>query len=152
MKIDELDRQILNLLQNDASLTIKELAYELKKSIATVHDRIGRLKQNGVITKNVILLDRKKVGKGLLAFSHVLLKEHSLEAFETFEAAITSFPEVLECFQMTGSYDFLLRIATNDMEEYHNFYRLKLATLPNISTVQSYFALSETKSITSYHL
>ncbi|MGN7787882.1 Lrp/AsnC family transcriptional regulator [Niabella sp. 22666] len=149
-EIDELDKQILRLLQVDASVTHRQIAQTLRRSITTIHDRISRLKQEGIILRSVAVLDRKKIGKGLLTFSHVLLNQHTIEVLEQFEKAVKKFPEVLECFQMTGSFDFLLRISTRDMEEYHEFYRYKLAKLPNITTVNSYFALSETKSITAY--
>ncbi|MGE9313444.1 Lrp/AsnC family transcriptional regulator [Niabella sp. CJ426] len=149
-EIDELDKQILRLLQVDASVTHRQIAQTLRRSITTIHDRISRLKQEGIIIRSVAVLDRKKIGKGLLTFSHVLLNQHTIEVLEQFEKAVKKFPEVLECFQMTGSFDFLLRISTRDMEEYHEFYRYKLAKLPNITTVNSYFALSETKSITAY--
>ncbi len=149
-EIDELDKQILRLLQVDASVTHRQIAQTLRRSITTIHDRISRLKQEGIILRSVAVLDRKKIGKGLLTFSHVLLNQHTIEVLEQFERAVKKFPEVLECFQMTGSFDFLLRISTRDMEEYHEFYRYKLAKLPNITTVNSYFALSETKSITAY--
>lgn len=149
-EIDELDKQILRLLQVDASVTHRQIAQTLRRSITTIHDRISRLKQEGIILRSVAVLDRKKIGKGLLTFSHVLLNQHTIEVLEQFEKAVKKFPEVLECFQMTDSFDFLLRISTRDMEEYHEFYRYKLAKLPNITTVNSYFALSETKSITAY--
>lgn len=149
-EIDELDKQILRLLQVDASVTHRQIAQTLRRSITTIHDRISRLKQEGIILRSVAVLDRKKIGKGLLTFSHVLLNQHTIEVLEQFEKSVKKFPEVLECFQMTGSFDFLLRISTRDMEEYHEFYRYKLAKLPNITTVNSYFALSETKSITAY--
>lgn len=149
-EIDELDKQILRLLQVDASITNREIAQTLRRSITTIHDRISRLKEEGIILRSVAILDRKKVGKGLLTFSHVLLNQHTIEVLEQFEKSVKKFPEVLECFQMTGSFDFLLRVSTRDMEEYHHFYRYKLAKLPNITTVNSYFALSETKSVTAY--
>lgn len=149
-EIDELDKQILRLLQVDASVSHRQIAQTLRRSITTVHDRISKLKQEGIILRSVAVLDRKKIGKGLLTFSHVLLNQHTIEVLEQFEKAVKKFPEVLECFQMTGSFDFLLRVSTRDMEEYHEFYRYKLAKLPNITTVNSYFALSETKSITAY--
>lgn len=147
---DELDRQILRLLQKDAAITHKQIAGTLRRSVTTIHDRITRLKQEGIILRTVAILDRKKIGKELLTFSHVLLNQHTTKVLEQFEEAVKKFPEVLECFQMTGSFDFLLRVSTRDMEEYHEFYRYKLAKLPNITTVNSYFALSETKSITAY--
>lgn len=146
---DETDLQILRLLQLDASLTNKEVAARLHKSVATVHERIRRLQEQGYIRKIVALLDNKKLDRGLIAFSHVLLTDHTRETLEQFEHAVTRFPEVMECFQMTGTVDFILRIATTDMQAYRDFYRNKLATLPNISTVQSFFVLSEVKSETA---
>jgi Lrp/AsnC family transcriptional regulator, leucine-responsive regulatory protein len=150
--LDETDLQILALLQKDASLTNKEISFQLHKSVAAVHERIRRLKQNGIIKRVVAILDRKKINKSLIAFSHVLLNDHTASTLNQFEEQVAKFPEVMECFQMTGTFDFILRIATSDMDAYHHFYRNKLATLPNISTVQSFFVLSETKSDTAYPL
>ncbi len=150
--LDDIDLKILGLLQKDASLTHKEIAFKLHKSVATIHDRTRRLKQEGYIQRIVAILDRKKIRKGLIAFSHVLLNDHTAHTLSTFEREVATFPEVMECFQMTGTFDFLLRVATSDMDEYHTFYRTKLATLPNITTVQSFFVLSETKSDTAYPL
>jgi Lrp/AsnC family leucine-responsive transcriptional regulator len=149
--IDNTDIAILNLLQNDAELTNKEMAFQLHKSVATIHERIKRLKELGYIKRTVAILDRKKINIGLIAFSQVLLQDHGADTLATFENEIVKFPEVMECFQMSGSFDFILRIATTDMDAYHVFYR-KLAALPNITTVQSFFVLSETKSDTAYPL
>ncbi len=149
--LDPTDIALLKMLQTDASLTSKELSYKLNKSIATIHERVKRLKEQGYIQRVVAILDRKKINKSLIAFSQVLLNDHTAETLTTFEKEIIKFPEVMECFQMTGMFDFLLRIATSDMEEYHHFYR-KLGTLPKITSVQSFFVLSETKSNTEYPL
>ena len=148
--LDPTDREILRLLQQDASLTNKEIAAKVFKSVATVHERIRKLMEDGYIKAVVAILDRKKIKKGLIAFSQVLLNDHTAETLATFEREVSKFPEVMECFQMTGTFDFILRIATSDMDAYHEFYRNKLATLPNITTVQSFFVLSETKSVTAY--
>jgi DNA-binding Lrp family transcriptional regulator len=148
--LDPTDLQILRLLQHDASLTNKEIAFKLHKSVATVHERIRRLKDQGYIKKVVAILDGRKLERGLIAFSHVLLTDHTKETLDQFEKTVTCFPEVMECFQMTGTVDFILRIATVDMEAYRDFYRNKLATLPNISTVQSFFVLSDVKSETAF--
>jgi Lrp/AsnC family transcriptional regulator, leucine-responsive regulatory protein len=147
--LDPTDIEILRLLQKNAELTNKEISYKLHKSVATIHERTRRLKEQGYIRRVVAILDRKKVDKSLIAFSHVLLKDHSANTLSSFEKEVVKFPEVMECFQMTGTFDFILRIATTDMDAYHIFYR-KLATLPNITTVQSFFVLSETKSDTAY--
>ncbi|MEO6522476.1 MAG: Lrp/AsnC family transcriptional regulator [Mucilaginibacter sp.] len=150
--LDKSDIEILKLLQTDASLTNKEIAFQLRKSVATVHERIKRLKDQGYIKRIVAILDRRKINKGLIAFSQVLLNDHAADTLSGFEREVAKFPEVMECFQMTGAFDFILRVATTDMEAYHDFYRHKLATLPNITTVQSFFVLSETKSDTAYPL
>ncbi len=150
--LDPIDLEILRLLQKDATLNNKELSFKLNKSIATVHDRVRKLKEQGYIKRVVAILDRKKIDRNLLAFSHVFLKAHTAETLVEFETEVAKFSEVMECFQMTGAYDFILRIATSDMDAYHLFLRNKLATLPNVSTVQSFFVLSETKSDTAYPL
>lgn len=150
--LDPTDIGILKLLQKDASLTNKEISAKLNKSIATIHERVRRLNEQGYIKRVVAILDRKKINKGLLAFSQVQLNDHTAETLSGFEEEVSKFPEVMECFQMTGTFDFILRIATSDMDAYHDFYRNKLATLPNITTVQSFFVLSETKSDTAYPL
>lgn len=148
--LDHIDRQLLRILQRDATLTNKELANQLDKSVATVHERVKKLKERGYILRTVAILDRKKIGKKLIAFSHVLLKEHTAQALGQFESQVAQFDQVMECYQMTGNFDFILRIACDDMDDYHIFLRNKLATLPNIVTVQSYFILSEPKSDTAY--
>lgn len=148
--LDPTDKELLRLLQQDASVTHKQLSDKLFKSVATVNERIRRLKNLGYIKRTVAIVDRRKIDRNLIAFSQVLLNDHAAETLKGFEDEIVKFPEVMECFQMTGSFDFVLRIATRDMDAYHEFYRHKLATLPNITTVQSFFVLSETKSDTAY--
>jgi Lrp/AsnC family leucine-responsive transcriptional regulator len=150
--LDPTDIELLKLLQKDASLTNKEISFKLHKSIATIHERIRKLKEQGYIKRTVAILDRKKINRNLIAFSQVLLNDHTKETLSTFEREVSKFPEVMECFQMTGTFDFVLRIATSDMDSYHDFYRNKLSTLPRITTVQSFFVLSETKSDTAYPL
>ena len=150
--LDPTDIELLKILQKDASLTHKQISDQIYKSVATVHERIRKLKKLGYIKRTVAILDRKKIDRNLIAFSQVLLNDHAAETLKTFEDEVIRFPEVMECFQMTGTFDFVLRIATKDIDAYHDFYRNKLATLPNITTVQSFFVLSETKSDTAYPL
>jgi len=152
VNLDTTDISILKLLQQDGGMTNKELSYKLHKSVATIHERVRRLKEQGYIRKTVALLDRKKIDKNLIAFSQVLLNDHTATTLRRFEEEVCKFDEVMECFQMTGAFDFILRVATSDMDAYRDFYRDKLATLPNIHTVQSFFVLSETKSETAYPL
>src|SRR5581483_5235486 len=91
--LDVTDIEILRLLQRDASLTHKEIAFKLHKSVATVHERARRLKERGYIKKVVAVLDGKRLGVGLIAFSHVLLNEHTKETLDKFEHAVSKFPE-----------------------------------------------------------
>ena len=151
-QLDNIDIEILEILQTDATKTHKEIAFKLHKSVATIHERARRLKEQGYIKKIVAVLDGKKVGTGLIAFSHVILREHTKETLDKFEREANRFPEVMECFQMTGSVDFILRVACEDMDAYGDFYRNKLAMLPNISTVQSHFVLAVAKSQTAFPL
>lgn len=150
MQLDDVDIKLLRLLQKDASLSNKELSYHLNKSIAAVHERVKKLKTNGYIKRTVAILDRKLLEIDLISFSQVFLKAHTAEVLNEFEREVAKFPEVMGCYQMAGSYDFMLRIATRDMEAYHIFLRHKLAVLPHVNTVQTYFVLSETKSETAY--
>ncbi|MFZ4863957.1 Lrp/AsnC family transcriptional regulator [Sphingobacterium sp. Mn56C] len=150
MNLDQTDIKLLSYLQEDASISNKELSIKLHKSIAAIHERVKKLKANGYIKKTVAILDRHRIGIGLISFSQVFLKAHTFEVLNEFEQEVAKFPEVMECYQMAGSYDFMLRIATRDMEAYHLFLRHKLAVLPQVNTVQTYFVLSETKNVTAY--
>lgn len=152
MDLDQTDIKLLRLLQQDATLSNKELSFKLHKSIAAVHERVKKLKAQGYIKRTVAILDRHKIGIGLISFSQVFLKAHTAETLNEFEHAVAQFPEVMECYQMAGSYDFMIRIATKDMDAYHMFLRYKLAVLPQVNTVQTYFVLSETKSETAYSI
>lgn len=151
-QLDETDKEILRLLQVDATLPGKEIALLVNKSTAAVHERIRRLRTEGYIQKMVAILDKKKINKSLVAFSQVLLHNHSEKTLSLFEQAVIKFPEVLECHQMAGAFDFLLKVVTSDMEAYHHFYISKLARLPDITTVQSFFVLSEAKVETGFPL
>src|ERR1700761_5644014 len=95
-ELDLIDIEILKLLQKDASLTNKEIAVKLHKSIATIHERVRRLNEAGYIKGIVAILDRKKIDKSLIAFSHVLLNNHTTETLSAFETEIVKFPEVME--------------------------------------------------------
>jgi DNA-binding Lrp family transcriptional regulator len=150
--IDQLDMQILALLQQDARLTNKEIASKLGKSITPVYERVKRLEKEGYIKNYVAVLDKKKLGKSLTSYTNVQLKEHSKPMLQLFETNIIEFPEVLECYHMTGAYDYLLKVVVGDITEYHDFIMNRLASLANIGTVQSSFILTEVKESTSFDL
>lgn len=151
-ELDQTDKDILILLQKDATMPGKEIALRVNKSTAAVHERIRRMHNEGYIKKIVAVLEKKKINKGLVAYSQVLLHDHADKTLSLFEQAVITFPEVMECHQMAGAFDFLLKVVTSDIEAYHHFYRNKLAKLPDITTVQSFFVLAEAKNETAFAL
>ncbi len=150
--LDQDDLQILQLLQHDARLTNKEIADKIGKSVSPVYERIRRLQSDGIIQQYVALLDKRKIGKSLTAYTHVQLKEHADHMMKTFEREVIKFAEVMECYHMTGQYDYLLKVAVSDMDEYYGFIINKIAKLPNVGTVQSFFVLYEAKKETAYRI
>lgn len=149
VQLDELDRQLLELLQTNAKRTIKEMAEELHLSTTPVFERIKRLEKEGYIDRYVAVLNRKKVGLGLLVMCDVSLKEHNLDYIQQFETAVLQLKEVMECYHIAGAFDYLLKVVVTDMDAYQRFVKEKLATLDNIGRVQSYFVMTEVKSSTS---
>ena len=146
--MDKVDQQILGLLQQDAKLNIKEIASELNMTKTPIYERIKRLEREGVIDKYVAIVDRKKLASSMLVFCSVRLEEQKLAEIENFEAAISEIPEVLECYLMGGASDFLLKVVVKDLEAYHQFSSGKLAALPNVSQIKSFFVLDEVKRST----
>lgn len=150
--LDDTDIRILDLLQHDARTTTKELADKLGLTVTPVSVRIRKLEETGYIKRYVAILDKDKIGKSLIAFTSIQLREHSQDALRSFEKTISKMREVMECHRLTGRTDFLLKIAICDMNEYNNFLMDKLAKLANIGSVQSHFVLSEGKTETAYPL
>ena len=151
-ELDSRDIRLLQLLQHDSKVTNKELADKVGMSVTAVYERIHGLEQRGIIRRYVALVDRESIGKNLLAFTIVKVKEHSKTALRGFEREAVKFAEVMECYQLTGQSDFLLKVASRDMKEYNSFLMDRLATLPNISGVETMFVLSEGKVETAYAL
>jgi len=149
---DETDIGILSLLQDDARLTHKEIAHRLHKTITPIHVRVRRLQDEGYIRKYTALVDPKKIGRGLIGYIQVQLVKHSEESLTAFMQEAVKLAEVMECYHMTGAFDFLLRIAIKDMEEYNKLLMKKLANLPGVGMMQSFFVLSEAKYETGYVL
>ena len=152
MDLDKTDARILELLQNDALLTYKEVADKLGKTVTPVYERIRRLREEGYIMRYCALVDRNKIGKSLVAYTNVQLKQHAESILLNFEKTIVKFEEVMECYHMTGVYDYLLKVVVADMAAYQHFIVSKLARLPDIGTVQSSFVMTEVKSETAYRV
>jgi Lrp/AsnC family transcriptional regulator, leucine-responsive regulatory protein len=142
--IDETDKKILRLLQENAQITIKEI----NLSMSPVHDRIKKLEADGVIEKYVTILDKKKVGKNLTVFCQITLIKQTHDTSEEFNKSIMQLPEVLECHFVSGTSDYLLKITVPDMESYHEFHQKKLSMIPTVSLIHSFFVMSEVKNTT----
>lgn len=141
-KLDKVDAEILNLLQEDARMTIKEIASRLNLSTTPIFERIKRLEKKGVITKYVAVLNPKKLGKKLNAFIHLSIIDHSRKAVEAFVNQVIQYDEVMECHHVTGDADFILKIIVDDIEKYNQFTLDKLSVVGNIGRVNSSFSLS----------
>jgi DNA-binding Lrp family transcriptional regulator len=144
--LDDTDVKILHFLQQDATLKTRELSEKLNLSYTPVYERVRRLEKEGVIKKYVALVDREKVGKKLMAFCNIALKEHSKVMGEKFVKAISAMPEVMECFNISGDYDFLLKVVVDDMSQYQQFLMQKLGSLENIGSTHSLFVMGEIKN------
>jgi Lrp/AsnC family transcriptional regulator, leucine-responsive regulatory protein len=152
MILDKTDIRLLELLQSDARLTTKELADKLGKSVTPVYERKRRLENEGYITRYTAIVDKNKIGKSLVAFTNVQLRQHAQQILLNFEKTIVKFEEVMECYHMTGVYDYLLKVAVTDMAAYQDFIVNKLAKLTDIGTVQSSFVMTEVKHETAYKI
>ena len=147
-KIDDIDHLLLKLIQENAQLTSKELSTHLNLSLTPIYERIRRLEREGIIKKYVTLLDKEKLGFSLLAFCHVSLKEHARPILLKFEEEVLHFPEVVECYHVTGHFDYMLKVLVKDMKQYQDFIVNKLASLDDIGNVQSQFVMSEIREST----
>ena len=139
------DIEILKLLQADARLSINEIADKVYLSPSSCWRRIQRLHQDGIIKRNVALLDREKLGIEVVVFIMVNLVSQTGTALEEFEQQVSAFPEVLECYTMTGQTDYMLKIIARDMRHYESFMRKHIAQIPNIREMHSHVAITKIK-------
>jgi DNA-binding Lrp family transcriptional regulator len=145
MKLDKIDYQIIDMLQHDGRMTIRDMAQKLNLSTTPIFNRIKKLEQDGVIEKYIALINPKKVDKGLFAFVHLSINEHSKEAVDSIVEQVTGFKEVMECHYVTGGADFVLKVLVKNMEEYNSFVTDKLFTVKSIGKIDSLLSLSMPK-------
>ncbi|PWJ56773.1 Lrp/AsnC family transcriptional regulator [Dyadobacter jejuensis] len=145
---DETDKKILRRLQQNARLTIKEIASDINLSVTPVHERIRKLEKEGYIDRYVGLLNRKILGKALMAYCHVTLDKQQKESFEDFNNAAKEMEEVLECSMVSGNFDYMLKIVVQDGEAFNQFYQYKLSVLKSVLHISTYFVISEIKNTT----
>ena len=139
--MDEKDLEILRLLQQNARITIKEISAKVHLSTTPVHERIKRMEESGVIKQYATLVDHAKVNKGLMTICYVSLKQHSKNAGVKFIKTMQELNEVVECFSISGEFDFMLKVISEDMNSYYDFHVNKLSQIENMGHVQSIFVM-----------
>lgn len=150
--LDKTDRKILEALQADARLNTKEIAHRIGLSVTPTYERLKKIEKSGVIKSYVTLLHGEKAGKTLVAFCNVSLQLHSQPLIKKFETATAKMEEVMECYHVAGTYDYLLKVVVNDMRSYQYFLTNKLAAIENIAQVHSSFVMTEIKHTTAFRL
>lgn len=150
--LDDYDRDILALIQEDASLSAAEIGARVGLSQSPCWRRIHRLEEAGIIARRVAHLDRHALGLDVLVFALVKLNAHGRRSLPEFAEAIQRYPEVQECFTLMGDMDFLVRIVTRDIQSYERFFFETLSQLPGVQEVHSNIAMSEMKSTTALPL
>lgn len=143
--LDSKDLAILKCLQQNARMTVKEIAEQVHLSTTPVHERIKRLEETGVIKQYATLLDPTKVRKGLMVICYVSLKQHDKKAGGKFIQRMHELQEVIECYNISGEFDFMLKVVAESMEAYYDFHVNKLSQAENLGHVQSVFVMGVIK-------
>ena len=147
-RLDAIDRKILTVLQDDASLSVAEIGDRVGLSSTPCWKRIQRLEADGVILRRVALVDQNKIGLGISVFVSVESADHSETWLKTFAEAVSAMPEVMEFYRMAGDVDYMLRVAVADIAGYDSFYKRLIAAVP-LKNVTSRFAMEKIKSTTA---
>lgn len=145
-ELDEKDVQLLRLLQKNAKLTVKELAREVNLSPSPVFERVKRLEQEGYVKKYSAILDAEKLNRGFTVFCQIKLKIHDRSVGYDFVKEILEIEEVAECYNISGDFDFLLKVQVRDMKHYQDFVFNKLGSVDSIGSTHSTFVMAEVKN------
>ena len=148
MKLDRLDRKVLHELQRDGRISNVDLAARVNLSESACLRRVRVLEQAGLIERYVALLDQKQVGLSGTVFVHIVLRREEQSELAAFEAAIQDIPEVMECYLMTGEFDYLLRLVVSDMADFERLHNDELTRLPGVSRVNSSVAIRTVRKTT----
>lgn len=149
MILDTVDQQLLCFLQQDCKQTNKELSNKLNLSVTAVYERIRKLEKTGVIKHYVAIVQKEKIERAFVAFCHVKLIQHAQEYVVKFEREVATIDEVLECYHISGDYDYLLKVLVKDMEAFREFMVSKLTSINHIGSTHSMFVISEVKHTTA---
>ena len=145
LALDQKDLAILKLLQSNARVTVKEISDKVNLSTTPVFERIKWMEETGVIKQYATLIDPAKLNKRLMVIVYVSLKQHNKTAGSKFVKAINDMNEVLECYSISGEFDFMLKIVVEDMNAYYDFHVNRLSEMENIGNVQSIFVMGVVK-------
>ena len=143
--LDQTDLQILRILQQNARLTNKELAAQVNLSTTPVFERLKRLERNGYIKKYVAVLDAEKLNRGFIVFCNVKMRRLSKEIARDFMERMLNIPEVTECYNISGQFDYMLKIHAPDMRYYQEFVLNQLGTIENLGSLESTFVMDTVK-------
>ena len=148
LTLDDLDRRILQLLQQDGRMSNAQIARRINLSPPATHARIKRLEEQGFIRGYVALVDRGRAGFDLLCFVRVSLEKHRTGVVQGFREAVSEMPEVLECHFITGDFDYLLKVVARDRQDLERFLMRRLTPLAGVARVYTSVVLSEVKAVT----
>jgi len=148
VEIDQVDRKILHLLQSEPGINASAIGERISLSQAAVWRRMQGMRDEGIIRDQAVKIDREKIGLNTMVFAHVKLTSHGRSNLAAFAEAVKSYPEVLDCYVLLGNVDFLLRIVTEDIKSYEQFFFERLSQLPGIQEINSSISLSEIKHTT----
>ena len=151
-KLDKVDLQILRTLQENARLTTKELAAQVSFSSTPVFERLKRLEREGYIKKYIAVLDADKLNQGFVVFCNVKLRRMNKDIAMEFTRIIQNIPEVTECYNISGSYDYLLKIHAPNMKYYQEFIINVLGTIDSLGSLESMFVMDEVKHDYGLHI
>ena len=150
--LDKLDYKILNILQEDNTIAIKDLAERIGLSFTPTYERVKSLKNNGIIKKYVAIVDREKVGYELVAYCNVTIKNKSVEILRDFEEKLNKCPEIVEVVSVSGVYDYMIKIVTKNIKEYNDFVEKTFTNYPHIGDYHSSIVMCTVKEETKIFL
>jgi len=146
LPLDEKDKAILRHIQSNAKATVREIAANVHLSTTPVHERIKRMEDEGVILQYATILNHTRINKGLMAICYISLREHNKKSGGKFIKTIQEMQEVIEFYIISGAFDFMLKVAAENMDDYYNFHVNKLGQVDNIAQVQSTFIMGTIKA------
>ncbi|MGV4413087.1 Lrp/AsnC family transcriptional regulator [Chryseobacterium sp. T1] len=150
--MDAKDRMILGILQEDSTLSVKEISERIGLTFTPTYERIKQLEKQNIVEKYVALLNREKLGLNIVMYCNIRLKEQSKKMLEAFEDYIMKYDEIQEIFSLSGEYDYMLKIVAKDINSYNDFTVNVISNTPNISQYHSSIVLHEVKKTTTFKL